>query len=387
MAQSGVFSGLKFADIAFPAAATIASAYNPYIGYGLQTGMNLFNTAAGFQDNLRRWKHIKEQQELEDQRMDEFDRGITEHLGFLGDISNYEADRYKRDLTGKSNEQLNTATAAAAAMPTAGGFNPWQALQATGAQYTDLPGAQEEIQGRYDETLLGDPGYRAARTQEETLRLAQSGMRLSPGSAMQTAGILGEQAHGAARELARIKAVQKSNEEQARLKFMLGQAEKAGTLDMYEKQRDKDLQVKLEGLAAWEEIETRLRDNADNPKKIPFEELVAMQSRLGEGIGKLRLTVDQETDPEGTATLRAMESTHNFLSQLVEAQKAEILNPDRPGGDGSGVAGRVTGTVTGKTPEEQYEESQRRMQFINSGKTWGVQTWGSPENVALLTND
>jgi len=63
MPEGGLFSGMKFTDIFFPAAAAAASMYNPYVGRGIQTGLNTFNTFAAFQDSQRYYKRLKEEQE------------------------------------------------------------------------------------------------------------------------------------------------------------------------------------------------------------------------------------------------------------------------------------------------------------------------------------
>jgi len=79
----GLFSGLKFTDVFFPAAAAAASAYNPYIGRGLQTGLNVFNSMASFQDSARYYKHLKEQQEREDVGLERADKGFAADLARL----------------------------------------------------------------------------------------------------------------------------------------------------------------------------------------------------------------------------------------------------------------------------------------------------------------
>ncbi len=79
----GLFSGLKFTDVFFPAAAAAASMYNPYIGRGLQTGMNLFNTMAGFQDSARYYKQLQEDREREDAGKQKATVSLSQHIARL----------------------------------------------------------------------------------------------------------------------------------------------------------------------------------------------------------------------------------------------------------------------------------------------------------------
>ena len=98
MADEGLFDNLKFTDILFPAGAAIASAYNPYIGYGLQTGLNVFNSMSEFQNNLRYWKRIKEQQERDDKALDSLRQGIDENVTYAAGLTDQAADNLKRGV-------------------------------------------------------------------------------------------------------------------------------------------------------------------------------------------------------------------------------------------------------------------------------------------------
>jgi hypothetical protein len=96
--DGGLFSGLKFSDIWFPAAASIASMYNPHIGRGLQTGMNLFNSFQDFQNSARYYKQLKEQQEREDAGIASARAGIEKEIGLIqGDISGLPAGSLRGD--------------------------------------------------------------------------------------------------------------------------------------------------------------------------------------------------------------------------------------------------------------------------------------------------
>ena len=96
--DGGLFSGLKFSDIWFPAAASIASMYNPHIGRGLQTGMNLFNSFQDFQNSSRYYKQLKEQQEREQSGIDSARAGIEKEIGLIqGDIAGLPAGNLRGD--------------------------------------------------------------------------------------------------------------------------------------------------------------------------------------------------------------------------------------------------------------------------------------------------
>lgn len=86
--NGGLFSGMKFTDLFFPAAGAIASMYNPHIGRGLQTGMNMFNSFQDFQNSARYYKQLKQQQEREQVGIDESRVGFQENIAAIeGDIA------------------------------------------------------------------------------------------------------------------------------------------------------------------------------------------------------------------------------------------------------------------------------------------------------------
>lgn len=100
--DGGLFSGLKFSDIWFPAAASIASMYNPHIGRGLQTGLNLFNSFQDFQNSARYYKQLKEQQEREQAGIDKARAGIQTELGLIqADINALPTARLQGDPRGQ----------------------------------------------------------------------------------------------------------------------------------------------------------------------------------------------------------------------------------------------------------------------------------------------
>lgn len=83
--EGGLFSGLKFTDIFFPAAASVASMYNPHIGRGLQTGLNMFNSFQDFQNSARYYKQLKEQNERQQAGVDEARAGLDVLVGTYQD--------------------------------------------------------------------------------------------------------------------------------------------------------------------------------------------------------------------------------------------------------------------------------------------------------------
>lgn len=86
--DGGLFSGLKFTDIFFPAAGAVASMYNPHIGRGLQTGMNMFNSFQDFQNSARYYKQLKEDNERQQAGIEEAKAGIGVSISDIqGDIA------------------------------------------------------------------------------------------------------------------------------------------------------------------------------------------------------------------------------------------------------------------------------------------------------------
>jgi len=189
--EDGLFSGMRFTDILFPAAASIASAYNPYIGRGLQTGMNLFNTMASFQQSAKYWKHLKQQQE-------EQERAITEGQGGMDVI--LERLRQKQALSeSQAPQQIRDAE-----WDKVGGLRfsdvgiPLPMNQTPEAYETlaSPPISEDVIQQRASAGLQEDKGYQALLDNIAYTQGLKGAFRSSPAGAMSTIGSLGLQMHG-----------------------------------------------------------------------------------------------------------------------------------------------------------------------------------------------
>jgi len=103
MPEQGLFSGLKFTDILFPALAAGASAYNPHIGRGLTTGMNLFNSMASFQNDARKWKAAKEEADLLKENLQQGHEAVRNYVG----QKQQRADEYRRRISDQMREELD----------------------------------------------------------------------------------------------------------------------------------------------------------------------------------------------------------------------------------------------------------------------------------------
>jgi hypothetical protein len=239
--QGGLYGGLTFKDLLFPAAGAIASAYNPYIGYGLQTGMNMFNSFASFQNDLKHWKQQREEQEQLLAAKDDLRRGAKEFITFregrLGEAEEVAADAAKRQM---GQDIINRPPAVD--MPTA----PWMpGVSARDAVAGMVGGATPnptlgEIFPNYDQdirsALIRDQDVIAEREALAGSRLGQSEIAASPGSAAQMLGLLSTRAHDAARERGRFNEAWKKTEESRQNEFLNKQAlknqELAGRLQL-----------------------------------------------------------------------------------------------------------------------------------------------------------
>lgn len=187
--NEGLFSNLRFSDIFFPAAASIASAYNPYIGYGLNTGMAMFNTMADFQHGLRAYKMAREQQRREEEEIANLRTGTSALAGITEENLALHRKYKNKELT-QDYEQ------------TAAGLD--QLGQAPGAPLSHLPirwsemvggGKQLDPAAGMEESLYYDDEYRALQEQLNHLKWGEAAAGASPGSVASMISGLGQQKH------------------------------------------------------------------------------------------------------------------------------------------------------------------------------------------------
>jgi hypothetical protein len=203
--NEGLFSNLRFSDIFFPAAASIASAYNPYIGYGLNTGMAMFNTMADFQHGLRSYKMAREQQRKEEEAIAALREGTDAYAGYTEEQLGLARKYGNQQLTEDYKQVANAAQS----------MNPY---------YADLPmrfsdmvgeGKQLDPSAGMGEYLYNDPEYRAMDERLQLLKFGSSAASASPGSVASMIGGLGQQTHGAYLSKAAAQQAARTAEEQA----------------------------------------------------------------------------------------------------------------------------------------------------------------------------
>lgn len=194
--EDGLFSGMRFTDILFPALASMASAYNPHIGRGLQTGMGLFNSMANFQQSARYWKHLKQQREDQEQAILEGQSGmdvILERLREKQALSEGQAPQGVRDAEWDKVGGLRFSDAGI------GFLNPPMPMNQTPEAYETLaspPISEDVIRQRATSNLQEDKGYQALLDNLAYTQGLRGAFRASPAGAMSTIGSLGLQMHG-----------------------------------------------------------------------------------------------------------------------------------------------------------------------------------------------
>jgi hypothetical protein len=189
--EDGLFNGLRFTDILFPAAASIASAYNPYIGRGLQTGMNLFNTMANFQQSAQYWKQLKQQREDQEQAILEGQGGldlILERLREKQALSESQAPQAVRDAEWDKVGGLRFSDVGVP-LPVNQTLEAYQTLASP-------PISEDVIQQRATSNLQEDKGYQALLDNLAYTQGLRGAFRASPAGALSTIGSLGLQMHG-----------------------------------------------------------------------------------------------------------------------------------------------------------------------------------------------
>lgn len=263
MADEGLFSGLRFTDILFPALAAGASAYNPHIGRGLQTGMNLFNSMASFQNDARKWKMAKDEADMlkenlqrgreaagvyvggKQQRADEIRRRLTDQMREELDfpqgpegpaVASVEEPLSEEDFAKGLENALQPDTSRNWTM----GVRPENAGEVTGDQVGRFNTAMEAnapmkfseaspwlLEKRVDDVLFEDPEYRALQQEIALGELMGGTMGLAPGAATSVLGYSALGTQDLDQERVRMLEAINAQEDYARNRFLEGQVMKA----------------------------------------------------------------------------------------------------------------------------------------------------------------
>jgi len=376
MAETGgLFSGLKFTDVFLPALAAGASAYNPHIGYGLQTGMNVFNSMAGFQQDLRNYKMIKQEQDLYEQRLKQAQEGTGVYVGEIEkdlydfrerELSKIRGDIDQHGVYGSEGPTLAMPKDPAKFSEVTGmatkfnvfGDNTLQGqgvdaprLIPEGTRFSDLVPMHAEDQ--LNAALAENPDYQALQQHVRSATLAGETMGLSGGSSVSTLGILGEQAHGAALEKARMlqayKDLQADREKDFLLNSLLKDQEYGNQLNL-QNVRTED---KIKGQTNWLEGMARIQANG-GPKNA--DEAWDLLTKT-QGIYSDFMRGYDRSDA-GNAHIKTMlEEQMAYLQREVEKLQGT------PGAD----TGEDTGAGAGKKLNETPEEAAARANLIQMG--------------------
>ena len=182
MPEGGLFSGLKFTDIFFPAAAAAASAYNPYVGRGIQTGLNTFNSFAAFRDSQRYYKRLNEEQDRMGVATEELRAGIGRDKAVVQDrLAGYDQrpdDEFGPLLDEAQTSQLGMFGDEGPELP-----DPDQ----EGLLRQELSNLEEQGPGQFDLGMDEVAMQQALQSHIRQLDLADASAVASPGSAAQHA--------------------------------------------------------------------------------------------------------------------------------------------------------------------------------------------------------
>lgn len=286
--NEGLFSNLRFSDIFFPAAASIASAYNPYIGYGLNTGMAMFNTMADFQHGLRAYKMAREQQRKEEEALGTFQGGIDKNTEFLKQRLS-EQDQLRLQLGDLQDNWQQTASGIERLVTL-----PGSQLEGIPLRFSDMVGVGKELDpsGELPGRVVDEDAYQAMRDRIASNELARAMSGVSGGSAASFLAGLGQQAHAdyltkseyqRAHEIA-----QEENEMRLIANTTLSNTSTANALKIREAQKlakMEELEAALEYTKSAQEVYNLARDV--DLTELSDEELRKMASKLNDGLAHM----------------------------------------------------------------------------------------------------
>ena len=391
MADEGLFSNLKFTDIFFPAAAAAASAYNPHIGRGLQTGMNLFNSVAAFQHDVKGFR----QQQREWEKMLEDEQRAKEAAGrYAGFVDKQVTDREEAERKAII-AQMDGATTFGVHGPEGPALASFQepmsdedmkqrfsevATQIAPQEFdvfggTQLPGPTLEeqfaetaaprtsealpwlVDERVQTSLSEDPEYAAMLERQAATNLAGGTMALGPGSSIAALGNLGLGATSAAQEKARVANYFKELEGMQEAEFMRGQiGREARHSDALALQEEITSQKNQRGKNYRTVMAEIMGKNAMAGSFTP-EEAGAELRRTAAVIEDMKLVMDPD-DPDFMNTWMALHEWSNKMRQVMQGMAL-------PTGEAGGAA--PVGTGVDPEAERKLREAQERLRAITGG--------------------
>jgi len=382
MADEGFFSNMKFMDLFLPAAGAVASAYNPHIGRGLYTGMNLFSTFAEFQNNAKRWKQQQVEWEREQEARETGQEAIGTYSRFTQGLLGDKEEEARRAATA-SWDDSTTLGAEGGAGPTLASTEEPMGPEDMKARFTDIVGQepgqfglfgdegppmdmeapqalaplggaeipmpdlhQGLIEAGMESQLAGDPDYQALRERQAAVELLRGTFGAGQGATISSLGNIVQGSTAAAQERARAGEAKKFADEGRLDQFIYKQIladEQAKQAYGLQEKITEEQQARQEN---WGVIAEGLYKTGD-VASMDYETLIREERLMIGEIGKITPFVSED-DPASVKVrdiaMRRLES----IRLLIEAEeRRQGFIP--PGGgelDGDGM-GRT------ETPEQR----------------------------------
>lgn len=355
--QDGLFSGLRFTDILFPAAASIASAYNPYIGRGLQTGMNLFNTMANFQQSAQYWKQLKEQQEREAEQIARAQEAAGPLVSFQEQLAAARRaeieEQQRRAMEGQTFQGPSGSPVprdSVSGLPT--GYNVFGPETLQGLDELQAPTPSDDLmrsagvnrfsdmipltmQSRTESAALNDPAYVAAMQRALGMKFQAEGLPLSPAGAMSTIGGFGQQAHGQqldieqAREL--YKTINEYQEDQVVRDLLLKGVSQENALEVLAKSEEKKINTQNN----WAKIQATMNAVGDESPLGMKDDVLFRNLRLAKQALDQASIFSNPNDPQQVADIQGWRRIVYDLEEEWEARKRRRGGSGDEGGTNS----------------------------------------------------
>jgi len=317
MADEGLFSNLKFTDIFFPAAATVASAYSPHAARGLQSGMNMFNTFAAFQNDARKWKEITAQQKLLKEQLEQGQAAVGEYLepieGRASEIERRWTEAYRDELDYPQGAEGATIASVEEPLseedfkqmmeqqitspPEEGGFALGVAPEAQAGLMGDPAGQFQDrmaatappkfteaapwyLEQQVEGALFDDPEYQALQREINLSKLMGGTMGLSPGAATSVLGYSALGSQDLAQERERLATTMAEQEAYAQNRFLEGQLSKRQETQEQQNRANIWQAKKAADYEAWAQTADQIQSlTEDNINQMSLKDLITAKNR------------------------------------------------------------------------------------------------------------
>jgi hypothetical protein len=362
MANEGLFSDLKFTDIFFPAAAAVASAYNPYVGSGIRTGLDLFNSMAGFKNNLQYWQEMKRAREEQDRRNADLQEAIGGLDSYLTQRQNRLENTAGQQIRGEVDEKtLQQMFAGGMPMEIPGvpgmmpGFSPGAGQQWEG-RFSDLPPEviqQQALQRLQDPTNPLSGQYAALQERQAMIPVLEAGAPLNAGSVLSTLGGYGLQQHGSDLDQSRYATLAQSAEDNFKRQVELETMKKAGWVEAAGQVSEQNIAAKAQKLEMARQYAKDIYAIKDEVEEkdltgMGYSDLIMYYGRIATAAARQ----NQWADPQIEGSIEAA----TVGNELAVALKAEIdrrvqAGTVRPGQQTPTTPSNTTTSLTGTNYE------------------------------------